>query len=49
MAPDSKSETGSPAPAGAWSTSTGMRLFGEIFRKAGENCSPVEMFTGTMR
>ena len=33
-----------PGPCG--STIAGMRLFGEIFRKSGLNCSPFEMFTG---
>ncbi len=45
MAPDSKIEIGFP-PGPSRSTIAGMRLFGEIFRKSGLNCSPLEMFTG---
>ena len=47
MAPDSKIEIGLP-PGPSGSTIAGMRLFGEIFRKSGLNCSPLEMFTGIM-
>ena len=46
MAPDSKTETGGPPPAGALSTMAGMRLFGLMARKSGANCSPRPMFTG---
>ena len=40
MAPDSKIEIGLP-PGPSGSTIAGMRLFGEIFRKSGLNCSPL--------
>ena len=42
----SKIASGSPPPAGSWSTIAGMRLFGDSSRNAGENCSPRPMFTG---
>jgi hypothetical protein len=41
-------EIGCPSgPSG--STIAGMRLLGLIFRNSGVNCSPLPMFTGTMR
>ena len=44
IAPDSKIEMGAPSgPSG--STIAGMRLFGEISRKPGSNCSPVVIST----
>ena len=46
IAPDSKTEIGSPPPGGSWSTMAGMRLLGAIVRKSGWNCSPLPMFTG---
>ena len=49
MAPDSKIGIGGPPPVGSWSTIAGMRLFGEIARNSGANCSPRPMFTGLTR
>ena len=49
MAPDSNTEIGAPPSKGLWSTMAGMRLFGEMARNSGRNCSPVPMFTGTSR
>jgi hypothetical protein len=49
MAPDSNTGIAAPPSAGARSTIAGMRLFGEIARNSGSNCSPRPMFTGTMR
>jgi hypothetical protein len=45
MAPDSKTEIGRP-PGPDGSTIAGMRLFGEIARNSGVNCSPFEMSMG---
>jgi hypothetical protein len=45
MAPDSKTEIGRP-PGPFGSRMTGIRLFGEIAKNWGENCSPFEMSTG---
>jgi hypothetical protein len=45
MAPDSNTEIGRP-PGPSGSTIAGIRLFGEIARNCGENCSPFEMSIG---
>ena len=49
IAPDSNTLIGAPPPAGAWSTSAGMRLLGPIFRNSSLNWSPLPMLTGTIR
>jgi hypothetical protein len=49
MAPDSNTLIGAPPSAGASSTMAGIRLFGEILRNSGRNCSPALIFTGTIR
>ncbi len=49
IAPDSNTGSGAPPAAGAWSTIAGMRLFGEMARNSGLNCSPLPMSTGTTR
>ena len=46
IAPDSKMRTGAPPPFGAVSTSAGMRLLGENFRKSGSNWSPRPILIG---
>jgi hypothetical protein len=46
MAPDSKTLTGSPASSGAVSMIAGMRLFGEMRKKAGSNWLPALMSMG---
>ena len=48
IAPDSKMLIGAPPPLGVWSTSTGMRWFGLIFRKSGLNWSPRPILQGTI-
>jgi hypothetical protein len=40
MAPDSKTGTGAPPPAGSWSTIAGIRLLGDIAKNSGLNWSP---------
>jgi len=37
IAPDSNTEIGAPPPFGSWSTMTGIRWFGFIFRNSGVN------------
>jgi hypothetical protein len=49
IAHDSKSETGVSPSTGVLSTIAGIRLFGEIRRNSGANCSPRPMLTGRRR
>jgi hypothetical protein len=46
IAPDSKTLSGPLPSAGSLSTIAGIRLFSEIFRNSGVNCSPLEILTG---